>query len=203
MKAASPLPVPFVCRILALWLCIPVGIIGVGALPIDDAARDLLLPLILLVLGWPAIAIVSLIWGVWLLIARRHVQAILAFALPVCVLLSLLSLEFTFSTPIVAVPFDLNRLVHFLTMKRTYDREVHAPHRSVAHLQLFPWEMDPISGSGVVYDDRDDIALPKSRRPKNWAQRAPHYGGALEELCYIKAVGSHYYIVTFGCGAGI
>lgn len=189
----------FICCLLTLWLCIPVSIAAVGALPIDDGVRDTLAPLLLVLLGWPIVGIMSFFWGVGLLSDGRRLQAALAFTLPALITLSWLTTGTALSDPMFEPAYRANRFVHFLTVKRIYDREVTTLRGPEPHLKLFVWESDPIGGSGIVYDSSDDIALPKNRRPKNWAQRATTYRGALEELCRIEAVGSHYYIVSFGC----
>lgn len=189
----------FICCLLALWLCIPVSIAAVGALPIDDGVRDTLVPLLLVLLAWPIAGIMSFFWVVQLLNARRWLRAALALTLPAFITLSWFTPGAAFSDPLFQPAYRVNRFVHFVSVKRIYDREVPTLRGPEPPLKLFVWESDPIGGSGIVYDSSDDIALPKNRRPKNWAQRATTYRGALEELCSIEAVGSHYYIVSFGC----
>ena len=187
------------CCLLALWLCVPFSIAAVGALPIDDGVRDTLVPLLLVLLAWPIAGIISFFWGVRFLSARSWLRGALALALPAFITLSWLTVGPALLEPVLQPAYRANRFVHFLTVKRIYDREVPTLRGSEPHLKLFVWESDPIGGSGIVYDSSDDIALPKNRRPKNWAQRATAYRGALEDLCRIEAVGSHYYIVFFGC----
>lgn len=132
--------------------------------------------------------------------ARRRAQGAIVFLIPASVAASTMFFFSGFSDPLT----HASQLAHFSTMKRTYDADVAAlPPRS-AHLKLFVWEMDPVGGTGVVYDRSDDIALPHNRRPKNWPLGEAQYPAALEELCRIEPVGSHYYIVSFGCyGEGI
>lgn len=185
--------------LLALVSCVPIASVLVGVLPIDDAMRDTFIPVMLTLLVWPAVGFIALVWAADLMLKRRRLQALLTLAFAVCVALSFFPVGRTFFGPLLSGTVDLNRRLHFATMKNIYDADVRALDGSAPHFKLFVWEMDPVGGSGVIYDSNDDILLPKNRRPRDWWRREKKYPAVLQELCYVDPVGSHYYIVTFGC----
>jgi hypothetical protein len=199
MRLAVSAHTLFIGKLLTLLLCVPFAIVAVGAIPIDDAMRSTLLPLLLLILVWPLAGMVSLIWGARLVAMRLWGRAALAFGLAAFIAISLMPFGSVLSDAIMEPAFHLNQLLHFLTMKHVYDEAVQTLQGPKPHLKLFVWEMDPIGGSGVVYDERDAITLPKSRRPKNWSAGEKRYPATLDELCRTEPMGRHYYIVSFGC----
>jgi hypothetical protein len=183
-----------VTGLFGLWLSVPILIVVAGGLPIGDDLRALLVPLLLLYLVWPVIGLLSLICTVYLAATRLWLQAALVLLIPVSVFLCIFGeLKFALLDPV----FRANELLHFATTKESYDRQLLGLPQSERHLHTFIWESDPVGGSGIAYDDSDQILWARNRRSKQWLENAGD--SALSELCRAEAVGSHWYIIFFGC----
>lgn len=181
-------------RLLGLWFFVPALVIVAGALPIADDLRAFLVPLILLYLVWPVIGLVSLICAIRLARMRLRLQSVLAFLVSVSVILCIVGpWKFALLDPL----FRANALLHFKTMKTAYDRQLRALPQSERHLHVFIWQSDPVGGSGVAYDDSDQISLTRKHRAKQWLGVATE--GVLSELCSVERLDLHYYLVSFGC----
>ena len=92
--------------------------------------------------------------------------------------------------------YDASDLLHFATTEDHYERDL-GQNKRREHLRLFVWESDPIGGSGVAYDDHDEITLPRNHRSKRWFDEAVNTD--LTDLCLVHHAWHHYYIVHFGC----
>ena len=180
--------------LLGLWFFVPASIICVGALPIADELRGFLVPLILFYLVWPVIGLVSLIFAIRLATMRLRVQSLLAFLVAVSVGLCIVGeWKYELLNPL----FRANELLHFKTTKAGYDRQLRELPQSERHLHVFIWEVDPVGGVGIAYDDSDQISLKRKRRSKQWLELAAK--SELSELCRVERADLHYYVVSFGC----
>ena len=182
--------------LFASWVSVPIAIIAIGALPFADDARAMWMPLLLEELVWPILGIASLVWGIRLALKCLWWRSALACVLPVFVVVN-------FTTFWGLQPINqASHILHFATMKASYDREISRLPVDRPRLKIFIWEDDPVGGSGVAYDATDEISLPKARRSKSWSKswstRAQPYQH-LGELCQVDPLWSHYYLIFFGC----
>jgi hypothetical protein len=188
---------PPICGLVALWLCVPVGIVAAGAFPVADSERALGIPLVLTFFASPLVAIIALAWAVRLAFLRLWLPAVAALMLA-----PFLWLQFVFPTPrfvpnVWGALEDANASLHFLTKKSAYDSTIRDLPDGQRHLHTIVWESDPEGGSGVVYDEDDQLAQPRRARSKDWLAHVDN--PVLFELCKTNRIDAHYYLISFGC----
>jgi hypothetical protein len=89
------------------------------------------------------------------------------------------------------------QVIRFAALKPAYDREIAVLPRNPSRLKVFDWGGALlIAWDGVIYDESDQITLPKDRRSSQWAGR---YDAELTELCDAQPLWDHYYVGLFGC----
>ena len=159
------------------------------------AATDLGLLMVfaweLLVLGWLFMVAVSGVWCIGYAMRGKLVKAALCALLPAALIQQ-------------AVPFGPYALQHagdelrFLRAKPEFDRQV-AASPTGERLLFFDWDGGLlIAWRAIIFDETDQVALPKQRWSASWRARADKT--ELADLCSVDPLWSHYYIGDFAGG---
>ncbi|MEE3624650.1 hypothetical protein UCD39_11695 [Nitrospirillum sp. BR 11752] len=105
--------------------------------------------------------------------------------------------------PSVAVhaPRVLGDRLHFAVRRADYDvRTWLLPQTGEPRLMTINWVGRSLRGTGVVYDESDEVALPRARHSAAWKARADHTELSCPYNYTVNAVlEDHFYLVDFGC----
>jgi hypothetical protein len=151
--------------------------------------------------GIPALIILWVIAGLGALIVS--IRAAMQKQWRRCVLAAILPLV------LLIVAFDPVRfvrscdyagdVVHFLAMKSSYDRQIAAiPADRRPRLAVFDWGGMSFASHGLVYDETDQVSLPKGSQSADWLAQASHSELSCEGYG-VRALWDHYYLASFPC----
>jgi hypothetical protein len=93
------------------------------------------------------------------------------------------------------------RDLHFWAMRGAYQADIaKIPFNGGHRVAVFDWGDDLTTLDEIIYDEADQIALPKGRRSAEW--RRAVFG--TEEDCDVwsRPMGDHFYFAQVVCGAG-
>lgn len=93
-------------------------------------------------------------------------------------------------------------VIHFAVMRPYYDREVLRLPKNGARYEEFNWGGMLFASRGVVYDETDQIGLPRGQQSREWIARLKNTDllcGNIEYLPDVRSLGGHYYLTGFGC----
>jgi hypothetical protein len=177
-----------------LWpLLVAIGVPLVAGIPL--AFEPMVTPLALAFVVWAACALAALLLTVLSLAQKRWRRADSAAILPLFIAAS-----------IVAWPSILGRLFHvgeyirFLTVRHAYEAQVAAlPSEGQPRFVRFKGRGFMLNPIEDVYDESDEVALPKGQQSEAWWTRAGHsseYGACTFGASQLQG---HFYVVHFGC----
>jgi hypothetical protein len=90
-------------------------------------------------------------------------------------------------------------VIHFIAMKSSYDRTISAlPAEQRPRLVVFDWGGMSFASHGLVYDETDQVALPRGRQSRDWLAQASHTELSCEGYG-VRALWDHYYLADFPC----
>ncbi|WP_050898368.1 hypothetical protein [Nitrospirillum viridazoti] len=105
--------------------------------------------------------------------------------------------------PSVAVhaPRVLGDRLHFALHRTDYEvRTWLLPQTGEPRLMTINWVGGSLRGTGVVYDESDEVALPRAQHSAAWKARADHTELSCPYDYTVNAVlEGHFYLVDFGC----
>jgi hypothetical protein len=117
----------------------------------------------------------------------------IALALPIALLVVALD-----PTRFVRGCVYLGDVIHFVVRKPYYDQQIAALPAGQPRLVVFDWGGTSWTSFGLVYDESDQVALPKGRQSADWLAQASHselscggYG--------VQSLWDHYYLASFPC----
>jgi hypothetical protein len=90
-------------------------------------------------------------------------------------------------------------VIHFVAMRSSYDRQIAglpADHRP--RLVVFDWGGMSFASHGLVYDETDQVSLPKGSQSADWLAQARHSELSCEGYG-VRALWDHYYLADFPC----
>jgi len=189
----------FLRRLGPFWLGPPLLVVAAEAVPVERSGYGaLVLPLF--------IPLLSVIWiatlGACVLIASKQLRlkqwsaAVLA-GIPSSALLIWIALCGNVYDPVRPFEYAGDEL-HFLARKPAYDAQVAGLPRGRIRVAAFDWDGWAFMWDGVVYDETDQIAMPKTRRSKLWLKQTDNT--ELSVTCDgVTFLWHHYYHVTYGC----
>jgi hypothetical protein len=191
-KTASPSRAPY--WLVAIGLGVPLALIVFAASPLGT-------DFFYVVVGIPALLFVWVMAGVGALAAsvrsamrKDWRQCAIASLLPIVLLVVALD-------PIGFVRScnHIGEVAHFIIAKPYYDRQIAAlPAGQGPHLAVFDWGGMAWASFGVVYDETDQVSLPRARQSADWLARASHSELSCEGYG-VQPLWDHYYLVSFPC----
>ena len=180
--------------LIAIGLGVPLALIALAASPLGTDFFYVTVGIPALLLIWAITGVAALVVSVRSAMRREWTRSAVALALPVALLLvGLDPIGFVRSCN------HIGDVVHFVVGKPYYDRAVAAlPAGEAPRLAVFDWGGMAWASTGLVYDETDQVALPKGRQSADWLAAASHselscggYG--------VQPLWDHYYLVSFPC----
>ncbi len=90
-------------------------------------------------------------------------------------------------------------VIHFIAMKSSYDQTIAAlPADQRPRLAVFDWGGMSFASHGLVYDETDQVSLPKGSQSADWLAQASRTELSCEGYG-VRALWDHYYLADFPC----
>jgi hypothetical protein len=217
-------PRPFrvlLIRLATTWLLIPLLVAALDAslnwfffVPIEIA----------LSLAWVVLGLLSAVWSVQYVRKRACLYGLLCLILPAVMLPSIVQQSVVQQkflrqvgvprgemSPVVILlamgtllepAVHVGDVAHFLAVKPSYDKEIGMLPADDSRFHEFNWGGMLFASKGVVYDETDQIVMPKDRRSASWLARVKETDlmcGGSELVAPVRPLWSHYYLAYFGC----
>jgi hypothetical protein len=190
-KPAPPRLLPWVA---AIGFGVPIALIAFAASPLGPNFFYVLVGIPALLLLWVIAGLVALVISIRSAMQKQWTRCVLAGILPLVLLI---------------VAFDPVRfvrscdyagdLIHFIAMKSHYDRSIAAlPADQRPRLVVFDWGGMSFASHGLVYDETDQVTLPKGSQSADWLAQAGHNELSCEGYG-VRALWDHYYLADFPC----
>ena len=178
----------------AIGLGVPIALIAFAASPLGPNFIYVVVGIPALLFLWVIAGLVALIVSIRSAMRKEWRRCVMATILPVVLLI---------------VAFDpvrfvrscdyLGDVIHFIAMRSTYDRTIAAlPADQRPRLAVFDWGGMSFASHGLVYDESDQVALPRGRQSTDWVAKASHTELSCEGYG-VQALWDHYYLADFPC----
>jgi hypothetical protein len=193
-EAQKPAPSRLLRWAAAIGLGVPIALIAFAASPLGPNFIYVLVGIPVLLLLWVFAGLVALMVSIRSAMQKQWRRCALAAILPAVLLI---------------VAFDPVRFVracdyagdviHFVAMRSSYDRRIAALAADQRpRLVVFDWGGMSFASRGLVYDETDQIALPRGRQSADWLAQASHTELSCEGYG-VQALWDHYYLADFPC----
>jgi hypothetical protein len=179
---------------IVIGFAVPAALVALAASPLGQDFFYVVIGIPALLFVWVMAGLGALIVSLWAAIRRQWSRCLVASALPIV----LIAVAFN---PVGFVRFCnyLGDVAHFIVMKPYYDKAVAAlPAGQGPHLAVFDWGGMAWASFGVVYDETDQVSLPRSRQSADWLARASHSELGCEGYG-VEGLWDHYYLASFPC----
>jgi hypothetical protein len=193
-EAQKPAPSRPLRWAAAIALGVPIALIAFAASPLGPNFIYVVVGIPALLFLWVIAGLVALIASIRSAMRREWRRCVIAATLPVVLLI---------------VAFDpvrfvrscdyLGDVIHFIAMRSYYDRTIAAlPADQRPRLVVFDWGGMSFASRGLVYDETDQVALPRGRQSTDWVAKASHTELSCEGYG-VQALWDHYYLADFPC----
>lgn len=193
-EAQNPAPYRLLRWVAAIGLGVPIALIAFAASPLGPNFIYVVVGIPVLLFLWVIAGLVALIVSIRSAMRKEWRRCVMATILPVVLLI---------------VAFDpvrfvrscdyLGDVIHFIAMRSTYDRTIAAlPADQRPRLAVFDWGGMSFASHGLVYDESDQVALPRGRQSTDWVAKASHTELSCEGYG-VQALWDHYYLADFPC----
>jgi hypothetical protein len=178
----------------AIGLGVPIALIAFAASPLGPNFIYVVVGIPVLLFLWVIAGLVALIVSIRSAMRKEWRRCVMAAILPVVLLIVAFD-PFRF----VRSCDYLGDVIHFIAMRSTYDRTIAAlPADQRPRLAVFDWGGMSFASHGLVYDETDQVALPKGRQSADWLAQASHTELSCEGYG-VRALWDHYYLADFPC----
>jgi hypothetical protein len=192
--AQKPAPSRLLRWVAAIGFGVPIALIAAAASPLGPNFFYVVAGIPALLLLWVIAGLVALTISIRSAMQKEWRRCVLAAILPVVLLI---------------VAFDPVRFVrscdyagdviHFIAMKSYYDQTIAAiPADQHPRLVVFDWGGMSFASHGLVYDETDQVSLPKGSQSADWLAQARHSELSCEGYG-VRALWDHYYLADFPC----
>jgi hypothetical protein len=193
-EAQKPAPSRLLRWAAAIGLGVPIALIAFAASPLGPNFFYVVVGIPALLFLWVIAGLVALIVSIRAAIRKEWRRCVLAAILPVVLLI---------------VAFDPVRFVrscdcagdviHFIAMRSYYDQQIAALSADQRpRLVVFDWGGMSFASRGLVYDETDQVALPRGRQSTDWLAQAKRTELSCEGYG-VRALWDHYYLADFPC----
>jgi hypothetical protein len=180
--------------LVAIGLGVPLALILLAASPLGTDFIYVMVGIPALLFTWTIAGAAALVVSARFAKRREWRRCVIALALPIVLLVVALD-PFRF----VRSCNYIGDVVHFIISKPYYDREIAAlPSDQRPRLVVFDWGGMTWASSGLVYDETDQVSLPKGRQSADWLAQANHSELSCEGYG-VQPLWDHYYLASFPC----
>jgi hypothetical protein len=179
--------------LVAIGLGVPLALILLAASPLGTNFFYVVVGIPALLFAWIVAGVAALLICVRSAIRKDWRRCAIAAVLPIVLLVVALDpIGFVKSCNYVG------DVIHFAILKPTYDREIAAlPPDRRPRLAVFSWGGMLWASSGVVYDETDQVSLPRGSQSADWLAAASH--SELSCGYGVQPLWDHYYLASFAC----
>jgi hypothetical protein len=191
-EAQTPAPSRLLRWVAAIGIGVPIALIAFAASPLGPNFFYVLVGIPALLFLWVVAGLGALIVSIRSAMRKEWRRCVLAAIVPIALLI---------------VAFDPIRfvracdyagdVVHFIVMKSSYDRTISALPAD-RRLVVFDWGGMSFASHGLVYDETDQVSLPKGSQSADWSAQASHTELSCEGYG-VRALWDHYYLADFPC----
>jgi hypothetical protein len=194
IEAQKPAPSRLLRWAVAIGLGVPIALIAFAASPLGPNFFYVLVGIPALLFLWVVAGLVALTVSIRSAMRKEWRRCVLAAILPVVLLIVAFDpVRFVRSSDY------LGDVIHFIAMKSYYDRAIAAlPADDRPRLAVFDWGGMSFASKGLVYDETDQVALPRGRQSADWLAQASHTELSCEGYG-VRALWGHYYLADFPC----
>jgi len=180
--------------LVAIGLGVPVALILLAASPMGADFLYVMAGIPALLFVWAVGGVAALIISARSAMRKDWRRCVIASVLPIVLLVVALD-PFGF----VRTCNYIGDVLHFIIAKPYYDRQVAAlPSDLRPRLVVFDWGGMVWASSGLIYDETDQVSLPRGRQSADWLAEASH----TELSCGgygVRPLWDHYYLASFPC----
>ena len=185
--------------LLVMWIPVPIVIVTAVVLAEETGLADIVLGFgfLIVLVAWMSAAVLSGLWFAYYLAHRAWIACLLCALLPLTTCQEILKPLGERITLIHAGEYA-GYALQLVRWQSKYDRLV-ATLRPGRRLVAFDESLFTDAGVSIIYDEQDEVTLPKASRPASWRSRTDD--GVFDGLCDdVEPLWSHYYIAHFGFG---
>jgi hypothetical protein len=178
----------------AIGLGVPIALIAFAASPLGPDFIYVVVGIPALLLLWVIAGLIALIVSVRSAPRKEWRRCLIAAILPVVLLIVALDpVRFIRSCDYIG------DVLHFVVLKPYYDRQIAAiPTDQRPRLVVFDWGGTAWASHGLIYDETDQISLPRGGQSAAWLTQASRTELACEGYG-VQALWDHYYLADFPC----
>jgi hypothetical protein len=193
-EAQKPAPSRLLRWVAAIGFGVPLALIAFAASPLGPNFFYVLVGIPALLFLWVAAGLVALIVSIRSAMQKEWRRCVLAAILPVVFLIVALDpIRFVRSCDYAG------DVIHFIAMRSSYDRQIAGlPADQRPRLVVFDWGGMSFASHGLVYDETDQVSLPKGSQSADWLAQARHSELSCEGYG-VRALWDHYYLADFPC----
>jgi hypothetical protein len=193
-EAQKPAPSRLLRWVAAIGLVVPIALIVFAASPLGPNFFYVLAGIPALLLLWVIAGLIALVISIRSAMRKEWRRCVLAAILPVVLLVVAFNpVRFVRSCNFAG------DVIHFIVMRSSYDRRIAAlPAEQRPRLVVFDWGGMSFASHGLVYDETDQVALPKGSQSADWLAEASHTELSCEGYG-VRALWDHYYLADFPC----
>jgi hypothetical protein len=192
--APTAAPSRFPVWLVAIGLGVPLALILLAASPLGTDFIYVMVGIPALLFTWTIAGAATLVVSARFAKRREWRRCVIALALPIALLVVALD-PFRF----VRSCNYIGDVVHFIISKPYYDREIAALRSDQRpRLLVFDWGGMTWASSGLVYDETDQVSLPKGHQSADWLAQASHSELSCEGYG-VQPLWDHYYLASFPC----
>jgi hypothetical protein len=193
-EAQKPAPSRLLRWVAAIGLGVPIALIVFAASPLGPNFFYVLAGIPALLLLWVIAGLIALVISIRSAMRKEWRRCVLAAILPVVLLVVAFNpVRFVRSCNFAG------DVIHFIVMRSSYDRRIAAlPAEQRPRLVVFDWGGMSFASHGLVYDETDQVALPKGSQSADWLAEASHTELSCEGYG-VRALWDHYYLADFPC----
>lgn len=180
--------------LLAAGLGVPLALIALAASPLGADFLYVIVGIPALLLTWAVAGVGALVVSARFARQKEWRRSVVALVLPIVLLVVALD-----PSRFVRSCNYIGDVIHFIVAKPYYDRQIAAlPVDRRPRLVVFDWGGMVWASSGLVYDETDQVALPRGRQSANWLAAASHSELSCEGYG-VQPLWGHYYLASFPC----
>jgi hypothetical protein len=193
-EAQKPAPSRLLRWVAAIGLGVPIALIASAASPLGPNFFYVVVGIPALLFLWVIAGLVALIVSIRSAMKKERKRCVVAAILPVVLLIVAFDpVRFVRSCNYVG------DVIHFIAMRSYYDQKIAAlPADQRPRLVVFDWGGMSFASHGLVYDETDQVSLPKGRQSADWLAQASRTELSCEGYG-IQALWDHYYLADFPC----